>query len=107
MKILGTYQIHYLESNVVQVKNLIAQSDYENIIKPKLKEVYDLNLLGEKQKSSSIKKELKDTFGEHYFTNQSPLFKAIDTGLVILPEHQGLEYQVSLIKIENTHENNS
>ena len=42
-----------------------------------------------KKKIQQIKKELLEMFGEFYFTNQSPLYDAIFSYSLVMPEHCG------------------
>jgi len=65
--ILGTYKIKYTASNTVQIKNLITHSDY---------------LKGKMIKVKSERDKYYSQFGENWFTNESPLFKAMKTGLM-------------------------
>lgn len=88
MKILGTYKIEY-ENGVIQTKNLIIHEDFLNIIKPKQEEAYQLELQKKFEEADKIKTELKSIFGEYWFTDQSPLFWAIDSGFLIVPHYDG------------------
>ena len=112
LNILGKYRITYYNS-VVQEKNLIKQSDYENIIKPKQLEAYQFEFeatglikIGKKdeasvltKKASEIKKEIKSMFGEQYFTNESALGNAINSGILSLPETQGGDTKCEITKL--------
>jgi len=97
-KIKATYRIEY-SNGMVQYKNLITDEDYQRIIKPIDSAVGQLNI--HKEYSSqvhSLKKTIKDLFGDEYFTDVSPLFLAIKTGKLILPESQGGEHKVKINK---------
>jgi hypothetical protein len=97
-KILGTYKITY-QRGVIQYKNLISHDIYVDIIKPIISDIYDLEiLLGKKNvnKKSVIeqiqecKKKISDiVLVDEWFTNKSPLYNVIDTGILSLPKHQG------------------
>lgn len=101
MKIIKKYKITYkydtkLKYTVSQYKYLISYSDYINDIKPKLEEIYNLECLMNsvsknnnkykeaKQRISEIKKHIHDTYGDYYFTDNSPLYKSIFTGVLII-----------------------
>lgn len=87
-KIIGVYRITYPKYNVVQVKNLIAHSDYENIYKEWNNKKQELELevatLNKKKYADkikelnseikSIKKKLNDLFGSEFFTDESPIW---------------------------------
>ena len=66
--ILGTYQIYYPELNVKQIKVLRSHSDYEKG-----------KLIFNNEERKAYYKSLGD-----YFTNDSPLYVAIDTGILNL-----------------------
>ena len=83
MKTLGVY-ITY-ENGVKQEKNLVDHFVYENIIIP----LQMVLLTAGKNKSKKIKKDIERMFGEFWFTTESPLGKAIKTGILSLPKHQG------------------
>lgn len=112
-KIIGKYLIIYPEKGMVeQKKNLISHEDYLNIIKPSFSKIISLSSeqikFGRKNKRfleieneiSNIKKEIKDNFGEEYFTDNSPLFNSIkNNGIMELPEWQGERIKVIIKKI--------
>ena len=90
---IAKYQITY-KNGVVQEKNLISHSDFENIIKPTNDRIYDLirdksNVEANSLEVKLLKAELKEKFGSEWFTDNSPLFEAITTGILELPESQG------------------
>jgi hypothetical protein len=91
------YKIIY-KNGVTQVKNLIEHIDYETVIKPKLVEIYELEVLKKDREASIIKKELKETFGENYFTDKSPLYYGIETGILSLLPQQGGDHSVNITK---------
>lgn len=103
MRIKGVYWITY-DNGVTQMKNLIKHTDFRNIIRPKQKRIYELELLKKNRIASILKSELTMYFGEEWFTDQSPLYGAARFGFLRLPEVQGGTTECKIIKI-NTHEN--
>ena len=104
-RILGKYKVVY-ENGVNQSLNLVSHADYEQIIKPKQRELYDYELQYYIEKNPQIKenikrikRELHGLFGEHWFTDESPLFKASESGYLILPETQGGSHKCTVTKI--------
>lgn len=87
-RIIRPYRITY-DNGVTQIKNLISQIDFEAIIKPKQKEIYELEIADKKKEANAIKSELKAMFSDNYFTDKSPLFNAHLTGYLELPKVQG------------------
>lgn len=98
MKILGQYKITY-DNGVVQYKNLIEHQDYLLVVIPKQKEAYELELKKKDREASRIKRELKTMFGELWFTNQSPLFAAISTGVLTQLPHAPYTCSCQVIKL--------
>lgn len=89
-RVLGKYRIKYVKSGIVQYKNLISHKDYVNIVKPFQQVINQL----ESDKHDKVAKQLKGVmikmFGDLWFTDQSPLFKAIKTqSLDLLPQQGG------------------
>lgn len=93
MKTLGKYKIIYihdteLKYTVSQYKYLIEYSDYINDIKPRLEEIYNLELIqcqiSKKNKKykeyekqiNQINNYISSTYGSSYFTNKSILWKS-------------------------------
>lgn len=97
-KVLGQYEISY-SAGVVQQKNLIKHEDFENIIKPTLDEIERLEVQKKKDEASEKKVYLKSLFGENWFTNKSPLYEAIETGVIELLPQQGGSHNASIKKI--------
>lgn len=91
-RILGTYEITW-GNGFVQQKNLIRHEDYLNVIAPKRAEAYrlELEIYSLPKKSSEIRakenrvrqlrREISQDFGSQFFTDKSPLFDAISTGV--------------------------
>lgn len=102
-KILGTYQITYPDTtDVVQTKDLILHDDYLNIIVPTKKEIslLESSPMNKKIEDSDSEETIKEKntifdsisdakailkpFGSNYFTTESPLGKAINSGYLDL-----------------------
>ena len=94
----GRYGITY-ENGIYQEKNLISHIDYEEIIKPQLRIADELEIVKRKQEADRIKLTLVNMFGEHYFTDKSPLYEAITTGILSLPYIQGGSSKCSISKL--------
>lgn len=103
-KSLGLYRIVYPEpTETIQYKNLIKHEDFLNVIKPTEEKIAEL----EKDKSnqslsiiSNLKKILLEDFGEQWFTDKSPLFFAIKSGILSLPKNQGGDLKILIQKIK-------
>lgn len=87
-RIISKFSITY-DNGITQVKNLVSQEDFDQIIKPKLKEIYELETKDMKKEANLIKKSLKEMFSSNYFTTESPLYDAYKTGYLDLPLHCG------------------
>jgi len=121
------YRIEYLFNeddpsrvNIVQHKRLIPHENYLNDIKPKYQEIYDLevklSLISEKKKKKSqeakeyqdrisvLKKYLKETYGESWFTDAGFLYNSIRTGVIRYPPSlkEKFEYLRKDIKVKIT-----
>jgi hypothetical protein len=89
LKVIGVYKIEF-NIGTNQIRNLISRDDYNEIIKPANEEIHELEKKGNTKEAKIIKNELKSMFGEHYFTNKSPIFESqINNGIIVLPESQG------------------
>ena len=81
-KILGVYRITF-DNGVSQIKNLISHDDFLNVYKVTQDKIYDLEKEN-KFKPTNITKKLKsdliEYFGAEWFTDKSPIFKAIKKG---------------------------
>jgi hypothetical protein len=105
MNILSQYKIIY-KNGAIQYKNLISHSAYLGIIKPIRKKIYELeseeNKYVRKANQSQIKRlkrRLIEMYGVNWFTDQSPLFYAIETGILKLLPQQGGSHQIKIEKI--------
>lgn len=99
MRIQGKYKIVY-ENGFKQQKNLISNKDYLEIVRP-LSNIAATLEIDKKTRSEarSLKKVISSLFGEEWFTDESPLFNAIKTGTLSLPESQGGNHKVKITKI--------
>ena len=99
--ILGTYKIEY-EGGVIQIKNLISKELYTNVICP-ISDVIDFLERKNKGKKTPETKKLQsfinETFGELIFTDDSPLFLAIETGVIKLHKNQGGNHKCKITKV--------
>lgn len=101
MKILGTYRIEY-SNGVVQHKNLVSEESYLGIIVPIYEEIYKIeseSKPGYKKRVSKLKSKLKEMFGEFWFTENSPIYKSIETGELRLPASQGGCSKIKVTKL--------
>lgn len=83
--VICKYKIVY-DNGITQFKNLISHWHYLNVVKPIEWDIYELERANKgrpTKASKEIKKLLKDNFGE-YFTTESSLFYAIDSGVIEL-----------------------
>ena len=94
---LGKYKITY-QSGVVQFKDLVSHDTFLNDIKPKQEEIYALESKGKKDKAKKLKDLMKEWYGDEWFTDRSPLFRAVETGTLNLPKTQGGVTKCSVIR---------
>lgn len=85
---LGVYEITY-QNGMKQQKNLIEHDDYLNVVVPARDKIHQLELAKQKKQADVLKQQLIDKFGEHWFTNKSPLYGAFTSGMLVQPEIQG------------------
>ena len=88
MRIIDTYKIKY-NCGIEQEKNLITHEEFENVIKPKQKRIAELKSKGFNNVAKILNSEIIITYGNSYFTTKSPLYKAIKTKHLKLPNNQG------------------
>lgn len=81
---LASYSITY-KGGIKQIKHLIPHMDYIWIIKPMYEEIYQLELKKMFKEASDIKRCMYEMFSDSWFTDESPLFKSIILGSLILP----------------------
>lgn len=97
--ILARYQITYA-NGITQERNLIEHSDLTDVIQPTYMEISRIE--GENPRKladklvTPLKAKLKEDFGEIWFTNKSPLFNAIETGIMSLLPQQGGDHKVTI-----------
>lgn len=113
MKVIARYKITYPNgSGISQFKYLINHKDHIDDIKPKYLEIATLEAEQAKYKKkndkfkvlgnkiSEIKSYIKKTYGDEFFTTESPLYLShSNNGMMILPEWQGGEIRVVLEKL--------
>jgi hypothetical protein len=104
-RVLGVYEITYLENGFVQTKSLISEYNFNNILKPiknAIKIIEDDNRGKENEQSQLLKQSLKLMFGDYNecFTEDSPMGKSIKTGIILLPPQQGGEHKVTWKRIK-------
>lgn len=84
MGVISKYRIEYPDNGFIQYKNLISHSEYLEVIVPIIAEITDIEQKYTKGKADKLiwplKKRLKP-YGT-YFTDRSPLFDAIETGIL-------------------------
>lgn len=85
---IARYTIAY-SNGVIQEKDLISQFDFELHIKPTANAIHLLEVAGRKRITKMLSRFLEKSFGNNWFTDQSPLFKAKSTGALSLPTSQG------------------
>lgn len=99
-KAIAQYRITYERNGFVQYKWLIPS---DNTIKAKQNEIleleYSLNKHNRQEvnsKIAAIKKQLKEDYGEQYFTDKSYYWEAVTTGVISLPKHQGGDHKCKI-----------
>ena len=98
-KILSYYNVTY-KNGVTQKLGLISHNDYVGIIKPTNDKIYEFELLGDFLNVSKLKKSMHEMFGDMWFTDKSPIYSALETGVMILPQSQGGEQRCVLQKVK-------
>ncbi len=84
--IIKRFGIQY-PNGIYQEKTLISHGDFLDIFKPVDLHAYELDVNKRKDEASVIKSSLNVVFGEHWFTDKSPLFIGeIDCVLIPLKE---------------------
>lgn len=116
MKAIARYKITYPDyadgNGTSQFKYLINHEDFVSDIKPKYIEIASLEAEQTKYKKkndkfkvlgnkiSEIKSYIKGTYGDEFFTTESPLYLSqSNNGLMTLSEWQGGEMRVVLEKL--------
>lgn len=108
--IKGTFKVTYVKEKMSQTKNLISQEDYEEKIKPVLKEIQELESKQSEynkknKKYQELEKEIRalkrklKPLGE-WFTSESPLGEALENGgFLVLPPQQGGTHKVEFEEV--------
>lgn len=84
--IIARYKIEYHDKGIIQEKNLISHQHYLSVVQPlytAIDAVERANKGRVNKESKQLKSILKSLFGEHWFTNQSAMFRAIETGEIV------------------------
>ena len=99
-KIIATYKIQYNEG-FTQIKTLISHKDFVNIFYLNSTEIDFLDdelrkLKKERKPYKHLEKKIKAIrdkndflFGKNFFTDESPLYKSIENGILELTPQQG------------------
>ena len=95
MKVEITYK-----NGFVQIRNVILQSEFKHVIKPKLSLAWLLECQGKRGSYDRARKAIKDKYGD-FITTESPLFLAKDTGILKLGKNQGGDHKVVIKIIDN------
>ena len=94
--IIGKVKIDYL-NGMVQHCDVISQSDYDNIIKPSRIALHQYKSMKPTKQNEidalkihidAVNNVLKP-FGDNFVTTESPIYLAIETGMLVLPDAQG------------------
>lgn len=103
-RVIDIYKIEYPDYNVIQFKGLISHDDFINDIKPTYNRIADIEKQQplsktSKAKISELKRELKEKYGEHYMTDESPLWLSqFNDGIMDSLPWQGGKIKVKLTK---------
>ncbi len=97
-KVIATYKVVY-QNGVTQHMNLISHEDYVNIVIPAKEKIdhlltnksglSDVDFKANQKIAKQMKSDLKEMFSDNFFTDKSPIYMAIETGVLSLPVHQG------------------
>lgn len=95
-RILAQYQITYEVNGFVQEKHLVSRGDWDEVLIPIKREIYDMDNRGNKEESKLLKNVLKLMFGniDICFPEGGPLHESITTGFISLPPDQGGQHKV-------------
>lgn len=94
-------------NNFTQVKQVISQHIFDTIVKPNQISKYELEVQLKDKATSNNKKqillqELKiikqnlEQFNFPFVTDESPIYNALNTDLLVLPEHQGGTHKIKI-----------
>jgi len=79
---------------VTQIFNVIKQVEFTDVIKPLRIRQNEIESLNKKQRKKHIEElntitcKLK-SYGDNWITDESPIYKSLETQKLILPEYQG------------------
>lgn len=94
---IGRYKIVY-QNGITQYKFLISHSDYEEmkLIKDQIFLHEESGVKERQEIARELKSQLKIKFGDSWFTDQSPIYLASQTGILSLPKTQGGDTKCSV-----------
>ena len=96
--VIGKYKLTY-SSGISNEKDLIRHDDFVNIIKPTTHAIGGLDSKRDKMLIGQLKGVLNELFGDNWFTDESPLYNGIETGILVLHENQGGEHKYKAEKL--------
>lgn len=104
---LGLYSITY-QCGTRQAKHLVRHDKYVGVWLPTQDRIYDLERANKWKKtpeSKALRAKLVQQFGHEWFTDESPLYGALITGVLSLPPHQGGDTVCKIEEIQTEYEN--
>jgi len=98
MKIISTYKVTY-QNGMSQIKNLIEHEDFLNDIKPTDVQIDALESKKKFKETNYLKKQLKEKYGQFWFTNKSPMYYAIENNVLELYNGKSISVIMEKLKI--------
>jgi hypothetical protein len=109
-----TIEITYAANGVTQTKEVIPHDTFLSVIKPSKERLYllegelsnkqlkltEAERLSRKAEIETLRQTLAP-FASPFCTDQSPIYMALGTGILSLPENQGGDHKVSISVISN------
>ena len=83
------------KNGFIQYKNVILQTEFKYVIKPKLEFAWLLECEGKKGSYDRARKQVEEKYG-NYITTESPLHDAIATGILSLGKNQGGDHKIKV-----------
>lgn len=99
MYILGTYRLEFFNSRSTCIKNLVSTKEFNENIKPQLEKIKYLENNFRHIEADILLNSLNTKYGKSFFTEDSPVYKAIETGILDLPKIQGGKMLCLITKI--------
>lgn len=95
----------YESNGFIQIKGLVSDEDYINILKPIKKAINiieDSNKGKPNRQSELLKQSLGIMFGDYNecMTQSSPMGLSLKSGIISLPKHQGGDHVVKWKKVK-------